>query len=242
MLNRLVGIGPAAPSWQSDFSPPPHIKPTRQRSCYQYYERLAWRIKRCEYWCCTRPWYTWRDSTNHCMVPGAWIMRERQQSSKKSWTRMWPLWAQLWDSSSKLLILWGMWSCLRCQFGGQRWLLQIQTEHLWAAPPWGASAELTVLGDVGGQKTLRSYWKNYFEKTDTLVWVVDATDRLRVEDCRQELAGLLLEEVCPYPHPAISGSEGWHHLLYSDSWEPVFWYFWTRPMWNTAWQNTRYER
>lgn len=50
-------------------------------------------------------------------------------------------------------------------------------------------------GDVGGQKTLRSYWKNYFEKTDTLVWVVDATDRLRIDDCRYELAGLLLEEV-----------------------------------------------
>jgi len=54
---------------------------------------------------------------------------------------------------------------------------------------------------VGGQRTLRSYWKNYFEKTDTLVWVVDATDRLRVEDCREELAGLLLEEVRrSFPH------------------------------------------
>lgn len=50
-------------------------------------------------------------------------------------------------------------------------------------------------GDVGGQKTLRSYWRNYFEKTDALVWVVDATDRLRIDDCREELAGLLLEEV-----------------------------------------------
>lgn len=50
-------------------------------------------------------------------------------------------------------------------------------------------------GDVGGQKTLRSYWRNYFEKTDALVWVVDATDRLRMDDCREELAGLLLEEV-----------------------------------------------
>ncbi len=50
-------------------------------------------------------------------------------------------------------------------------------------------------GDVGGQKTLRSYWRNYFEKTDALIWVVDATDRLRVSDCRDELAGLLLEEV-----------------------------------------------
>ena len=50
-------------------------------------------------------------------------------------------------------------------------------------------------GDVGGQKTLRSYWRNYFEKTDALIWVVDATDRLRIDDCRDELAGLLLEEV-----------------------------------------------
>lgn len=50
-------------------------------------------------------------------------------------------------------------------------------------------------GDVGGQKTLRSYWRNYFEKTDALIWVVDATDRLRIEDCRQELHGLLEEEV-----------------------------------------------
>ena len=49
-------------------------------------------------------------------------------------------------------------------------------------------------GDVGGQKTLRSYWRNYFEKTDALIWVVDATDRLRIGDCRDELAGLLLEE------------------------------------------------
>ncbi|KAF2259929.1 ARF/SAR superfamily [Lojkania enalia] len=48
--------------------------------------------------------------------------------------------------------------------------------------------------DVGGQKTLRTYWKNYFEKTDTLIWVVDATDRERMDDCRQELEGLLLEE------------------------------------------------
>ncbi|KAH7374785.1 ADP-ribosylation factor 4 [Plectosphaerella cucumerina] len=48
--------------------------------------------------------------------------------------------------------------------------------------------------DVGGQKTLRSYWRNYFEKTDALIWVVDATDRLRIDDCREELHGLLQEE------------------------------------------------
>ncbi|KAI4127073.1 MAG: hypothetical protein LQ338_003392 [Usnochroma carphineum] len=48
--------------------------------------------------------------------------------------------------------------------------------------------------DVGGQKTLRTYWRNYFEKTDALIWVVDAADRFRIGDCREELAGLLLEE------------------------------------------------
>ncbi|PFH63136.1 hypothetical protein XA68_17780 [Ophiocordyceps unilateralis] len=48
--------------------------------------------------------------------------------------------------------------------------------------------------DVGGQKTLRSYWRNYFEKTDALIWVVDATDRQRMGDCRAELEGLLEEE------------------------------------------------
>ncbi|KAM4537166.1 ADP-ribosylation factor-like protein 2 [Odontesthes bonariensis] len=48
--------------------------------------------------------------------------------------------------------------------------------------------------DVGGQKSLRSYWRNYFESTDGLVWVVDSADRLRLEDCKQELSALLLEE------------------------------------------------
>lgn len=48
---------------------------------------------------------------------------------------------------------------------------------------------------MGGQKTLRSYWRNYFEKTDALIWVVDATDRGRVGDCKEELHGLLMEEV-----------------------------------------------
>lgn len=50
--------------------------------------------------------------------------------------------------------------------------------------------------DVGGQKSLRSYWRNYFESTDGLVWVVDSADRMRLNDCKQELKALLVEEVC----------------------------------------------
>lgn len=61
-----------------------------------------------------------------------------------------------------------------------------------------------LLGDVGGQKTLRTYWKNYFEKTDTLIWVVDSTDRERLTDCQQELHGLLLQEVSIPDDPPAS--------------------------------------
>lgn len=49
--------------------------------------------------------------------------------------------------------------------------------------------------DVGGQKSLRSYWRNYFECTDGLIWVVDSADKQRLEDCRTELHVLLQEEV-----------------------------------------------
>ena len=48
--------------------------------------------------------------------------------------------------------------------------------------------------DVGGQKSLRSYWRNYFEATDGLIWVVDSADKRRLEDCRKELHALLGEE------------------------------------------------
>ncbi|KAM1357169.1 hypothetical protein ACFX13_031919 [Malus domestica] len=48
--------------------------------------------------------------------------------------------------------------------------------------------------DVGGQKTIRSYWRNYFEQTDGLVWVVDSSDLRRLEDCKAELDNLLKEE------------------------------------------------
>lgn len=48
--------------------------------------------------------------------------------------------------------------------------------------------------DVGGQKSLRSYWRNYFESTDGLVWVVDSADKMRLANCKEELHSLLQEE------------------------------------------------
>lgn len=48
--------------------------------------------------------------------------------------------------------------------------------------------------DVGGQTTIRSYWRNYFEQTDGLIWVVDSSDKMRLEDCKKELHSLLKQE------------------------------------------------
>eukprot|EP00808_Paulinella_micropora_P007572 g31988.t1 len=48
--------------------------------------------------------------------------------------------------------------------------------------------------DIGGQQTIRSYWRNYFEKTDVIIWVVDSADQRRLEMCRDELHKLLKHE------------------------------------------------
>ena len=48
--------------------------------------------------------------------------------------------------------------------------------------------------DVGGQTTIRSYWRNYFEQTDGLIWVVDSGDKQRLQDCKKELQNLLKQE------------------------------------------------
>ncbi|SCV70581.1 BQ2448_3343 [Microbotryum intermedium] len=50
------------------------------------------------------------------------------------------------------------------------------------------------LWDIGGQSSLRPYWRNYFEVTDAVIWVVDSSDRERMADCRDELHELLREE------------------------------------------------
>jgi ADP-ribosylation factor-like protein 2 len=48
--------------------------------------------------------------------------------------------------------------------------------------------------DVGGQMTIRAYWRNYFEATDGVVWVVDSTDRERLALCKRELDSILQQE------------------------------------------------
>eukprot|EP01004_Peranema_trichophorum_P009407 NODE_8150_length_705_cov_42.924399_g7531_i0.p1 GENE.NODE_8150_length_705_cov_42.924399_g7531_i0~~NODE_8150_length_705_cov_42.924399_g7531_i0.p1 ORF type:complete len:179 (-),score=37.40 NODE_8150_length_705_cov_42.924399_g7531_i0:140-676(-) len=48
--------------------------------------------------------------------------------------------------------------------------------------------------DIGGQKAIRTYWSNYYDQTDVLVFVVDAADSRRLEETGAELNQLLEEE------------------------------------------------
>ncbi|XP_076056727.1 ADP-ribosylation factor-like protein 3 [Oratosquilla oratoria] len=48
--------------------------------------------------------------------------------------------------------------------------------------------------DIGGQRKIRPYWRNYFENTDVLIYVIDSGDRKRFEETGQELGEILGEE------------------------------------------------
>ncbi len=48
--------------------------------------------------------------------------------------------------------------------------------------------------DIGGQKSIRPYWRNYFDHTDALVYVIDSSDKKRMEETGIELDQLLGEE------------------------------------------------
>lgn len=51
------------------------------------------------------------------------------------------------------------------------------------------------LWDIGGQKTIRSYWRNYFDgQIDGIVWVVDSIDQERSQDMADELDRILQHE------------------------------------------------
>ncbi|KAK2949663.1 putative ADP-ribosylation factor [Blattamonas nauphoetae] len=48
--------------------------------------------------------------------------------------------------------------------------------------------------DLGGQRAIRPFWQNYFGQTDGIVFVIDAADEARMEECGLELQKLLEEE------------------------------------------------
>ncbi|PWA62577.1 Small GTPase superfamily, ARF/SAR type [Artemisia annua] len=78
---------------------------------------------------------------------------------------------------------------------GCKWFMQVlDLDIQFIEDETGGRRYTLNIWDVGGQKTIRSYWRNYFEQTDGLVWVVDSSDLRRLADCKYELDNLLKEE------------------------------------------------
>ncbi|PKI84367.1 Arf GTPase arl1 [Malassezia vespertilionis] len=48
--------------------------------------------------------------------------------------------------------------------------------------------------DLGGQSSIRPYWRCYFADTAAIIYVVDATDEERLPIARKELLAMLAEE------------------------------------------------
>lgn len=73
------------------------------------------------------------------------------------------------------------------------------------APTWGFSSfqvrhgkYKVAIHDLGGGKNIRKIWQNYFAEAYGVIYVVDASDAVRVEECRDTLHDIL-------KHPKISG-------------------------------------
>merc|ERR1712135_213148 len=48
--------------------------------------------------------------------------------------------------------------------------------------------------DLGGQTSIRPYWRCYYSNTDAIIYVVDSVDRDRIGISKQELVSMLEEE------------------------------------------------
>ncbi|MEE6501188.1 hypothetical protein FKM82_004091 [Ascaphus truei] len=52
-----------------------------------------------------------------------------------------------------------------------------------------------TMWDVGGQHNMRTFWCYYFENTDGLVYVVDSTNKQRLEESKKEFEFILQNEL-----------------------------------------------
>lgn len=59
--------------------------------------------------------------------------------------------------------------------------------HRWRLSNHG----LGQVWDLGGQTSIRPYWRCYYPNTDAIVFVVDSSDRERMSIAKQELMAML---------------------------------------------------
>ncbi|XP_047137914.1 uncharacterized protein LOC124814351 isoform X1 [Hydra vulgaris] len=60
-----------------------------------------------------------------------------------------------------------------------------------------------TMWDVGGQEKIRPLWRHYYQGSEGLVFVVDASDVLRIQEAREELFSVLKDEGISNGIPAV---------------------------------------
>lgn len=53
---------------------------------------------------------------------------------------------------------------------------------------------LLKLWDLGGQESLRTLWDSYYNEAHAVIFVVDSTDKARLEECRNTLDKIITNE------------------------------------------------
>ena len=51
-----------------------------------------------------------------------------------------------------------------------------------------------TIWDIGGQDKLRKLWRYYYQGTDAIIYIIDASDVERIEESKYELANMLGED------------------------------------------------
>ena len=74
-------------------------------------------------------------------------------------------------------------------------------EHTATVPTLGFNVETVsyrniefMVWDMGGQDKIRQLWSHYYEGTQALIFVVDSSDRARLQEAAEELHRLIHEE------------------------------------------------
>ena len=70
--------------------------------------------------------------------------------------------------------------------------------------------------DFGGQKHIRPYWKNYYQNTDCVIYMVDSVDKRRTDEAAEELVSLAE----PVPAFAPIAATTSHRIASVLSWCP----------------------